>query len=105
MDCQQLTLAQWTPQGSKPVIEMVATGNSRVKGGQFDAIAERISYTEANGQVTIEAPSRGNAELMAAERLHGTQFVARHADRMGRAKGVDAHLLELPNNRRAVERN
>jgi hypothetical protein len=63
LDCDNLQIAQWTPVGSKPVVDLTASGNARVRGNQFDAVAERISYFEKNGLVTVEAPSRGEAEL------------------------------------------
>lgn len=63
LDCDHLLLAQWTPRSSEPTVEMIATGNSRVKGGQFNANAERISYYQGTGQVVIEAPTRSNAEI------------------------------------------
>ncbi len=63
LDCDELVLAQWTPGGGNPVVDMTATGNARVKGSQFDATAERISYFEGNGLVTVEAPTRGDAEF------------------------------------------
>lgn len=63
MDCDKLALAQWTPQDSEPTVEMVATGNARIRGGQFNANAERISYFQGTGQVIIQAPSRSNAEI------------------------------------------
>ena len=57
MDCEQLLLSQWTPQGSKPTIDMTATGNARIRGNQFHATAERISYYQANAQVVMDAPN------------------------------------------------
>ncbi len=63
LDCDHLQVAQWTPVGSKPVVDLTASGNARVRGNQFDAVAERISYFEKNGLVTVEAPARGEAEL------------------------------------------
>lgn len=63
LDCNQLVLAQWTPQASGPTMEMIASGNARVAGSQFNATAERISYYQANGQVVMEAPNRSNAEI------------------------------------------
>ncbi|MGI9518141.1 MAG: LptA/OstA family protein [Pirellulaceae bacterium] len=63
LDCEELVLVQWAPQQSEPTVEMIATGNARVKGHQFDSAAERISYIQSTGIVTIEAPNRGNAEL------------------------------------------
>jgi hypothetical protein len=64
LDCDELDLVQWTPAGREPVIDLTATGNARVKGSQFDADAERISYFEGNNVVTVEAPTRGDAELL-----------------------------------------
>ncbi len=63
LDCEQLELAQWAPAGGPPVVDLTATGNARARGNQFDATAERISYFEGNGLVTIEAPTRGDAEF------------------------------------------
>jgi hypothetical protein len=63
MDCDQLVLAQWTPQSSGPTVEMIATGHARVQGSRFRATADRISYHQGNSQVVIEAPSRSNAEI------------------------------------------
>jgi lipopolysaccharide export system protein LptA len=63
LDCDELVLVQWSPRGGDPVVDMTATGNARVKGSQFDATAERISYFEGNGLVTVEAPERGDAEF------------------------------------------
>ena len=63
LDCEDLVLVQWTPRQSEPTVEMIATGNARVKGHQFDSSAERISYIQSTGIVTVEAPNRGNAEL------------------------------------------
>ncbi len=63
LDCDQLEMAQWAPAGGAPVADLTATGSARVRGSQFNATAERISYFEGNGLVTIEAPSRGDAEF------------------------------------------
>ena len=63
MDCDNLVLAQWTPQSGEPTLEMTATGNARIRGSQFDASAERISYTQMTNLLVIEAPNRSNAEL------------------------------------------
>ncbi len=63
MDCENLEIAEWTPQDSEPTIEMVATGNARIRGGQFNANAERVSYYQGTGQVIVQAPSRSNAEI------------------------------------------
>lgn len=63
LDCQRLELAQWSPDGGPLVMDLRATGNARAEGSQFDAEAERISYFEGNGLVTIEAPERGNARF------------------------------------------
>ncbi len=63
LDCEDLVLVQWTPQQAEPTVELIATGNARVKGHQFDGSAERISYIQSSGRVTIEAPTRANAEL------------------------------------------
>jgi hypothetical protein len=63
LDCEDLVLAQWTPQGREPTVDLTATGDARVKSNQFEATAERISYFEGTGLVTMEAPSRGDAEF------------------------------------------
>ncbi len=64
LDCQQLVLAQWSPgDGVESNVEMIATGEARAKGNQFEATAERISYNQQNDQIVIEAPRRANAEL------------------------------------------
>ncbi len=63
LDCDELDLVQWTPAGREPVVDMTASGNARIKGSQFDANAERVSYFEGNNVVTVEAPTRGDAEF------------------------------------------
>lgn len=63
MDCDRLVLAQWTPQAADDTVEMIATGNARIRGSQFNANSERISYFQGTGQVVMEAPDRSNAEI------------------------------------------
>ncbi|MCP4461576.1 MAG: hypothetical protein GY819_02120 [Planctomycetaceae bacterium] len=72
MDCDLLTLDQWTPQGSKPTIDMVATGNARINGSQFKATAERISFSQSNVLVVLDAPIRANVEIWYADPRGGT---------------------------------
>ncbi|MDG2012681.1 MAG: hypothetical protein P8J33_04200, partial [Pirellulaceae bacterium] len=72
MDCDLLTLDQWTPQGSKPTIDMLATGNARINGSQFKATAERISFSQSNVLVVLDAPIRANVEIWYANPRGGT---------------------------------
>ncbi len=69
LDCDQLVLAQWTSSSeTEPNVEMIATGDARAKGSQFEAVAERISYDQRADRVVVEAPTRGNAELWSQRR-------------------------------------
>lgn len=67
MDCDLLTLDQWTPHGSETTVDMVATGNARISGNQFRATAERISFSQSNVLVVLDAPIRANVEIWFAD--------------------------------------
>jgi len=72
MDCDLLTLDQWTPHGSETTVDMVATGNARISGNQFRATAERISFSQSNVLVVLDAPIRANVEIWFADPRGGS---------------------------------
>ena len=72
MDCDLLTLDQWTPHGSETTVDMVATGNARISGNQFRATAERISFSQSNVLVVLDAPVRANVEIWFADPRGGS---------------------------------
>lgn len=62
--CQHVQLAQWNPQSSgKPSNEMIATGNAHIISSQFEATADRVSYSQANDMLVIEGTPRSDANL------------------------------------------
>ncbi len=62
--CQQVQLAQWNPQASgKPSNEMIATGNAHITSSQFEATADRVSYSQANDMLVVEGTPRSDANL------------------------------------------
>ena len=64
MRCDHVLLSQWQPSGTATAQnEMVATGNVHVASPGFDAVSERITYTDSNDQVVVEGSARSPAKL------------------------------------------
>lgn len=62
--CQQVSISQWTPRGlEQPVSEILASENARILNAQFEATAERLSYSEQSDLLVIEGDSRQDANL------------------------------------------
>lgn len=64
MRCDHVLLSQWQPSGTATAKnEMVATGNVHVASPGFDAVSDRITYTDSNDQVVVEGSARSPAKL------------------------------------------
>jgi hypothetical protein len=64
MRCDHVLLSQWQPNGTMAAQnEMVATGNVHVASPGFDAVSDRITYTDSNDQVVVEGSARSPAKL------------------------------------------
>ncbi len=64
MRCDHVLLTQWQPSSTAIARnEMVATGNVHVASPGFDAVADRITYTDSNDQVVVEGSARSPAKL------------------------------------------
>ena len=64
MTCEKLLLAQWAPRAAeKKTSEMIATGNAHIFSDTFEAIADRVSYSQATDVLVIVGSSRNDANL------------------------------------------
>ena len=64
LTCEKLQLAQWTPRAStKKSNEMIATGNAHILSDEFEATANRVSYSQATDLLVIVGSARNNATL------------------------------------------
>ncbi len=62
--CNRLQLAQWTSRGdTKPVNEMLASGNAHLFSETFEATANRVSYSQATDVLVVEGTPRTDANL------------------------------------------
>ena len=62
--CDQLQLAQWASRSDdKSFTEMLATGNTHLYSDQFEATANRVSYSQASDVLVVEGTPRTDANL------------------------------------------
>ena len=62
--CDQLQLAQWASRSdNKSFNEMLATGNTHLYSDEFEATANRVSYSQASDVLVVEGTPRTDANL------------------------------------------
>lgn len=62
--CERMQLIRWARKtATEPQVEMIATGSAQANGQRFEAIANRISYNQQNGNVLLQSNPRHDAEL------------------------------------------
>ncbi len=60
----QVEISQWTPRGQEQsTVELIATGNARLRGETFEALAYRLSYNQRSDILEIEGGERDDAQL------------------------------------------
>ena len=64
LTADRLGVAEFSPPGAKKSsTEMVASGNTRVEGRDFTALAHRLTYTADKTQLVLEGDGRNDAEI------------------------------------------
>jgi hypothetical protein len=64
LTADRLEVAEFLPPGAKKGSpEMTATGNTRVEGRDYTALANRITYTAAKSQLVLEGDGRNDAKI------------------------------------------
>jgi lipopolysaccharide export system protein LptA len=64
LTADRLGVAEFSPPGAKKSsTEMVASGNTRVEGRDFTALAHRLTYTADKTQLVLEGDGRNDAQI------------------------------------------
>ena len=64
LTCEKLQLAQWAPRGTtEKSNEMIASGNAHILSDEFEATADRVSYSQASDLLVLAGSARNNATL------------------------------------------
>ena len=68
----ELKFAQWTPRNAEPRLEMQAEGNTSIKSDLFEAVADRMTYTDDTDVLIIEGKPPADARLSYRRSVNGT---------------------------------
>ena len=105
MRCDHVLLTQWQPSGTAIARnEMVATGNVHVASPGFDAVSDRITYTDDNDQVVVEGSARSPAKLWhrptvnaEKQQLLANKIIYHPSSGMAETQGVQSMNVNIRN--------
>ena len=97
-----LKFAQWTPRNSEPRQEMQAEGNITIRSQLFEAVADRLTYSDDTDMLVLEGNPPTQAKLSyrkspksKSDSLRATKVLYRLSDQWAKAndiRGVEANM-------------
>jgi len=95
LTCEKLQLAHWVPRGAEEKSnELIATGNAHILSDEFEATADRVSYSQASDLLVIVGSPRNNATLkLDGQPVSAEKFTYRIKDQWTTTQGLRSATL------------